>query len=296
MFDKNSEANFVMNSVFEFIKAWDSGVNSKLYLKSRNGQAWLNFTCNLGGPQDQHQKMKPKKPKSKKKQERDNLRAKLHQQKLQESSSDLNTSMLASAYHHSDKVVDSDIVENEAAAANIPLTEETIRSNLSFYYPCDHNGAEAKLCQLGPKFTSLGISVENQDQYGFRAHLKKMLDQTIVKYALRKVEIQSIVMGEIIDRGISEHSELFHLLEYEISVSYKQDQIRRYEYDRRAVPLAIAFRKDYDSDIISGFLGLQRISRNCDPIIFEDLAVAYEDEFISELIQFKETRRRAIQI
>ena len=87
-----------------------------------------------------------------------------------------------------------------------------------------------------------------------------------------------------------------HLCDCKISVSYKQDQIRRYEYDRRAVPLAIAFRKDYDSDIISGFLGLQRISRNCDPIIFEDLAVAYEDEFISELIQSKETHRRAIQI
>ena len=28
MFDNNSEACFVMNSVFEFIKAWDSGVNS----------------------------------------------------------------------------------------------------------------------------------------------------------------------------------------------------------------------------------------------------------------------------
>ena len=113
-----------------------------------------------------------------------------------------------------------------------------------------------------------------------------MLKKTIDKYALRKVEIQTIELGDIVH---SVHSGLYHLCECEISVSYKQDQIRRYEYDRRAVPLAIAFRKDYDCDNVNGFLGLQSRIQN-DPVIFEDL-VPYCNE---ELIQFKETRRRAV--
>ena len=84
MFDKNSEASFVLNGVFEFIKVWQSGGKSTLKLHSKNGKAWINFDCCLGGPLDQHEKLVPKpKPKSKKKQERDNLRAQLHQQRLQ---------------------------------------------------------------------------------------------------------------------------------------------------------------------------------------------------------------------
>ena len=84
MFDKNSEASFVLNGVFEFIKVWQSGSKSTLKLHSKNGKAWINFDCCLGGPLDQHEKLVPKpKPKSKKKQERDNLRAQLHQQRLQ---------------------------------------------------------------------------------------------------------------------------------------------------------------------------------------------------------------------
>ena len=80
MFAKNSESSFVFSGLIEFIKAWESGSKSKLTLQSNNGKAWLNFNCCLGGPHDQHQKLK--KPKSKKKKERDNLRAQLHQQRL----------------------------------------------------------------------------------------------------------------------------------------------------------------------------------------------------------------------
>ena len=88
MFDKNSEASFVLNGVFEFIKVWQSGRKSTLNLHSKNGKAWINFNCCLGGPLDQHEKFVPKpKSKSKKKQERDNLRAQLYQQKLQDKNS-----------------------------------------------------------------------------------------------------------------------------------------------------------------------------------------------------------------
>jgi len=306
MFDKNSEAGFVLNSVFEFIKAWDSGVNSKLHLKSRNGQAWLNFSCNLGGPQDQHQRKLPKKTKSKskKKKERDNLRAKLHQQRLQElnssSNHDLNDSLLVSAYHHSDLKVDSEVVEDEAAAALVPLTEEVMKCNLSLYFHYD-----ASL--YGPyshQETILGYCDREQDNKGFRAYLKKMLTDTIDKYALRSVEIGQIEWGEINYKGSLEHCknwEFNHLVECEIAVSYKQDQLRRYEYDRRAVPLAIAFRYDYDSDNVTRFVGLKskendRIPYNvykiCDPIVCGDPSSMSLQQF-NTIIQLKETRRRA---
>ena len=88
MFAKNSESSFVYSGLIEFIKAWESGSKTKLALQSKNGLAWLNFSCCLGGPHDEHQKLK--KPKSKKKRERDNLRAQLHQQRLQDGLSSSN--------------------------------------------------------------------------------------------------------------------------------------------------------------------------------------------------------------
>ena len=90
MYDENSEASFVLNGVFEFIKVWQSGNKSRLTLHSKNGKAWINFNCCLGGPLDQHKKIVPKskpKSKSKKKRERDNLRAQLYQQRLQDKNS-----------------------------------------------------------------------------------------------------------------------------------------------------------------------------------------------------------------
>ena len=53
---KNSEANFVVGSVFEFIKAWESGSTSRLQLESKNGKAWINFSCELGSPGELHVK------------------------------------------------------------------------------------------------------------------------------------------------------------------------------------------------------------------------------------------------
>ena len=90
MFAKNSESSFVFSGLIEFIKAWESGSKSELTLQSNNGKAWLNFNCYLGGPHDQHQKIK--KPKSNKKRERDNLRAQLHQQRLRDELSPSNLS------------------------------------------------------------------------------------------------------------------------------------------------------------------------------------------------------------
>ena len=72
--DSNSEGGFVFASMMEFMKAWEAGANSRLFLESFNGQAFVSFGCFLGQPSEKHVKPK-KKEKSKKKQERDNMRA-----------------------------------------------------------------------------------------------------------------------------------------------------------------------------------------------------------------------------
>ena len=124
MYDENSEASFVLNGVLEFIKVWQSGNKSRLTLHSKNGKAWINFNCCLGGPLDQHKKIVPKskpKSKSKKKQERDNLRAQLYQQRLQDknsSSKSCNGSLnlqLSSLSSHNESVME---VESSPLAAS----------------------------------------------------------------------------------------------------------------------------------------------------------------------------------
>ena len=75
----NSEADFVFKSVSEFIKAWSSSKEASLSLETKNGKTWVNYSCCLGHPG----KLKKPRTKSKKKRERDNLRAQLHQQRLQ---------------------------------------------------------------------------------------------------------------------------------------------------------------------------------------------------------------------
>ena len=72
--DANSEGGFVLASLMEFMKAWESGANARLFLESTNGSAFMSFGCFLGQPTEMHVKPK-RKEKSKKKQERDNLRA-----------------------------------------------------------------------------------------------------------------------------------------------------------------------------------------------------------------------------
>ena len=72
-------------SVMEFIKTWESGASSRLFLESVNGTAFVSFGCFLGKPGDKHVKTKEK---SKKKQERDNSRAAAFQAKLKENEGD----------------------------------------------------------------------------------------------------------------------------------------------------------------------------------------------------------------
>ena len=122
MFAKNSEGSFVFSGVIEFIKAWESGSKSKLTLQSKNGQAWLNFNCCLGGPHEQHQKLK--KPKSKKKMERDNLRAQLHQHRLQDGLSSSNSSKT----NQGEKAVSASIIIDNSDSVQVAASAIEIES------------------------------------------------------------------------------------------------------------------------------------------------------------------------
>ena len=85
--DANSESGFVFASLMEFMKAWESGTNARLFLESINGSAFVSFGCFLGTPTEKHFQPK-KKDKSKKKQERDNLRAANFQAAMNEKEGD----------------------------------------------------------------------------------------------------------------------------------------------------------------------------------------------------------------
>ena len=79
----NSEASFLFSTFNEFYKCWRSGANSRLFIESVNGKAFINFSAFLGNPDDVHFKpwhskrnpSKVQRKKSAKKIKRDNDRA-----------------------------------------------------------------------------------------------------------------------------------------------------------------------------------------------------------------------------
>ena len=78
--DENSESGFVFSSVIEFMKCWETGANSRLVLETFNGNAWVNLSCCLGRPYVSH--VVHARKKSRKKEDKDNLRAAAHQQNM----------------------------------------------------------------------------------------------------------------------------------------------------------------------------------------------------------------------
>ena len=79
VFDQKSESGFVFGSVLEFIKCWEAGADSRLILETCNGKAWVNFSCCLGRPNAHH--VLTKKPKSPRREFKDNMRAAAHNAK-----------------------------------------------------------------------------------------------------------------------------------------------------------------------------------------------------------------------
>ena len=84
VFDQKSESGFVFGSVLEFIKCWEAGSDSRLVLETINGGEWVNFSCCLGRPNASHVVLK--RPKSPRKEYKDNLRAAAHNEKVREQS------------------------------------------------------------------------------------------------------------------------------------------------------------------------------------------------------------------
>ena len=87
VFDQKSESGFVFGSVLEFIKCWEAGSDSRLILETVNGRAWVNFSCCLGRPHANHVLIK--KPKSPRKEFKDNVRAAAHNAKSNDIEDDL---------------------------------------------------------------------------------------------------------------------------------------------------------------------------------------------------------------
>ena len=104
---KYSKGSFLFATFCEFVKCWGSGAKSRLFIESVKGNAFVNFSAFLGHPGNAHfvpkreeevetraregnpdgqQKSKPRK-KSKRKTERDNLRAAKFQEKKTEGKS-----------------------------------------------------------------------------------------------------------------------------------------------------------------------------------------------------------------
>ena len=152
MFGRFSEAAFVFSSISEFVKAWDSGSDSKLVLETRNGRVQMTFTCDLGKPSDNHfdptKHFKANKPKtkSKRRRDRDNRRAMLYQQRLSnekdsvpESNEDVPASMETSDADDASEVVVTNTVDEEAAEAdtvgddtiNLPTRVEALEQELN---------------------------------------------------------------------------------------------------------------------------------------------------------------------
>ena len=78
--DQDSECGFVYGTLIEFIKCWENGANSRLVLETSNGQAWVNLSCCLGRPYQNHV-VPARRTNSRRKQEKDNLRAHNYAQK-----------------------------------------------------------------------------------------------------------------------------------------------------------------------------------------------------------------------
>ena len=72
--DQNSESGFVYGTLIEFIKCWENGANSRLVMETCNGEAWVNLSCCLGRPYENHV-IPARRTKSRRKHEKDNLRA-----------------------------------------------------------------------------------------------------------------------------------------------------------------------------------------------------------------------------
>ena len=82
-------------SLIEFIKCWENGANSRLVLETYNGQAWVNLSCCLGRPFENH--VVPARRKPRRQNDKNVRRAAEHKQKLMSDNVDDNADVKMTA-------------------------------------------------------------------------------------------------------------------------------------------------------------------------------------------------------
>ena len=86
VFDQDSECGFVYGSLIEFMKCWENGANSRLVLETVGGNAWVNLSCCLGRPHENH--VISSRRKQRRQEEKNLRRAAEHQKKLEKEKAD----------------------------------------------------------------------------------------------------------------------------------------------------------------------------------------------------------------
>ena len=132
-FERNTEENFILASLKEFVKLWGSGSKANFQLQCSNGQVSFNFSTLLGGPADHHfvpqphhgfhanHPPPPPRRKSPQQRERDRARAAVHR-----AAKDLDKSKQAvTADSQSASTVDPYLSPNHAApAVSVPAPQD----------------------------------------------------------------------------------------------------------------------------------------------------------------------------
>ena len=159
--DQDSECGFVYGTLIELIKCWENGANSRLVLETSNGQAWVNLSCCLGRPYQNHV-IPARRTKSRKKEEKDNLRAQKYAQK--------NVIVKEAVTQTSDSEIDVDVCFQENAVieecdANEMLGDNLVLPDASVMKDADTT-LEDKNCSHGVKISDCSKGCQERvDQY-----------------------------------------------------------------------------------------------------------------------------------
>ena len=147
--DSDSESGFLYGSMMEFIKCWENRASSRIVLETCNGQAWVNLSCCLGRPSDNHV-IPARRSKTKKKEEKDIARAAVHQQKMTREASEANDK-LESKDENISGFVDCDLDVKcslvEKSEDNLKLISESIEESFKKLY----NNNDVEIVKVVPK-------------------------------------------------------------------------------------------------------------------------------------------------
>ena len=183
--EESSESGFVFSSVIEFMKCWETGANSRLVLETFNGNAWVNLSCCLGRPYISH--VVPARKKSKKREEKDNVRAAAYQQKVSADESSEKVEADVEIKESEDTIATVDGFADccvEVTTSEFDMTDDNvievskdveliIRKNMSDKYKdIEIKGVDfKKMCNVKPPSTC--NTGECKAEYVYRLHFKQ---------------------------------------------------------------------------------------------------------------------------